>query len=197
MTIHPMRTVCVYASSSDALAPVYQSAARALGLEIGRRGLTLVYGAGHIGLMGIAARAVHEAGGKVVGVIPDMLHERELSYEDADELIITGGMRERKAIMEDRADAFIALPGGFGTFEEILEVVTLKQLHYHQKPICFFNVNNFYTPLLECFEQLFTQNFTQEQHRNLYHAADSVAGVFDFLDAYQHVEPIDKWFKKP
>jgi cytokinin riboside 5'-monophosphate phosphoribohydrolase len=192
-----MRTVCVYASSSDALAPVYQEAARDLGIEIGRRGLTLVYGAGHIGLMGITARAVHEAGGKVVGVIPDMLHERELSYEDSDELIITGGMRERKAIMEDRADAFIALPGGFGTFEEILEVVTLKQLHYHQKPICFFNVNNFYTPLLECFEQLFTQKFTQEQHRNLYHAADSVSGVFDFLDAYQHVEPIDKWFKKP
>jgi len=193
---YTLRTVCVYASSSDALSPIYQDAARQLGLAIGARGLTLVYGAGHIGLMGITARAVHEAGGRVVGVIPDMLHERELSYMEADELIITGGMRERKAIMEDRADAFIALPGGFGTFEEILEVLTLKQLHYHEKPVCFFNVNGFYSPLLECFERLFAEKFTQEQHRHLYHAGDSVQTVFDYLDHYAPVEPVDKWFKR-
>jgi len=194
-TFH-LRTVCVYASSSDALAPSYKDAARKLGLAIGSRGLTLVYGAGHIGLMGITARAVHEAGGRVVGVIPDMLHERELSYMESDELIITTGMRERKAIMEDRADAFIALPGGFGTFEEILEVLTLKQLHYHEKPVCFFNVNDFYTPLLACFERLFTEKFTQEQHRNLYHASDTVEGLFTYLDHYTPVEPVDKWFKR-
>lgn len=193
---YTIQTVCVYASSSDALAPTYKDAARKLGLAIGARGLTLVYGAGHIGLMGITARAVHEAGGRVVGVIPDMLHERELSYMEADELIITAGMRERKAIMEDRADAFIALPGGFGTFEEALEVLTLKQLHYHEKPVCFFNVNAFYTPLLGCFERLFAEKFTQEQHRHLYHASDSVEGLFAYLDNYQPIAPVDKWFKR-
>ncbi len=192
---YPIRCLCVYASSSDVLAPKYQDAAHELGLAIGARGWTMVYGAGHIGLMGIAARAVHEAGGKVVGVIPDLLHERELSYMAADELIVTTGMRERKAIMEDRADAFVALPGGFGTLEEVLEVITLKQLHYHEKPIAFLNVDGFYDPLLECFERLFNEKFTQEQHRHLYHAADGVDGLFAYLDAYQHVAPEDKWFR--
>lgn len=192
---YPIQCLCVYASSSDVLAPIYQDAARDLGLAIGARGWTMVYGAGHIGLMGVTARAVHEAGGKVVGVIPDLLHERELSYMAADELIVTTGMRERKAIMEDRADAFVALPGGFGTLEEVLEVITLKQLHYHEKPIAFLNVDGFYDPLLECFERLFTEKFTQEQHRTLYHAADSVDGLLAHLDAYQHIAPEDKWFK--
>ncbi|MFM1920568.1 MAG: hypothetical protein RLZZ303_2202 [Candidatus Hydrogenedentota bacterium] len=192
---YPIHRLCVYASSSDALDDCYKDAARALGLAIGGRGWTLVYGAGHIGLMGVTARAVHEGGGRVVGVIPDLLHERDLSYMEADELIVTTGMRERKAIMEDRGDAFVALPGGFGTLEEILEVLTLKQLHYHEKPVCFLNVNGFYDPLFECFERLFSERFTQEQHRNLYFAATSVPELMDYLDGYRHVEPVDKWFK--
>lgn len=188
-------TLCVYASSSDLLAPVYQEAAHDLGLAIGERKLTLVYGAGSVGLMGYVARAVHKAGGKVVGVIPELLNTRELAYLEADELIITTGMRERKSIMENRGDAFVALPGGFGTMEEILEILTLKQLHYHHKPVVFYNVEGFYNPLLECFERLFMEHFTHVQHRELYHAANTIEEVFAYLDAYQPIEPADKWFK--
>jgi uncharacterized protein (TIGR00730 family) len=193
---YEINNVCVYASSSDLLAPPYQEAARELGTAIGNRKLTLIYGAGQVGLMGYVARAVHETGGKVVGVIPELLHAREIAYLEADELIVTTGMRERKAIMENRGDAFIALPGGFGTLEEILEVLTLRQLHYHHKPIVFFNVLGFYSPLLECFERLFAEHFVHVQHRELYHVAHSVDEVFEYLDAFAPVEPEDKWYRQ-
>lgn len=193
---YEIKSLCVYASSSDLLSPEYQAAAHELGLAIGRRNLTLIYGAGQVGLMGYVARAVHEGGGKVVGVIPELLHARELAYMEADELIVTTGMRERKAIMENRGDAFVALPGGFGTMEEILEILTLRQLHYHHKPVVFYNVLGFYEPLLQCFERLFMEHFVHVQHRELYHRADTVEEVFAYLDAYQPVMPEDKWFKQ-
>ncbi|MFA6547179.1 MAG: TIGR00730 family Rossman fold protein, partial [Limisphaerales bacterium] len=116
-----MKSICVYCSSSSAVDARYVEAAVEFGTHLGRRGLTLVYGGASVGLMGQLAQAVHRGGGRVLGVIPQSLRDREIAYEAADELVVTRDLRERKAVMESRADAFVALPGGFGTLEEVLE----------------------------------------------------------------------------
>jgi len=177
-----IHNICVYAASSDTVAPPYIEAARRLGALMAQRGYTLVYGAGKLGLMGVLARAVHQGGGRVLGVIPDRLRGLELAYEDADELIVTPDLRTRKAAMEERADAFIALPGGFGTLEEILEVLTLKQLRYHQKPLVFLNVDGIYNGLLAFFEDLIAQNFINDTHRMLYRVSPTPEAALDFLE---------------
>lgn len=186
--------ICVYAASSDAVDQPYLEAARALGSRLAAGGHTLIYGAGNIGLMGALGAAVHAGGGRVVGVIPEKLRGLELAYEDADELIITETMRERKAVMEDRADAFVALPGGFGTLEEIMEVLTLKQLRYHDKPLVFLNTRGIFSGLFSFFDELFTHRFVKDSQRALYHVADSPAAVFEYLDGYTPPNPREKWF---
>ena len=135
------KTICVYSSSSDAIAPEFFAVAEELGAALAGAGYGLIYGGARVGLMGAVARAVHAHGGHVVGVLPGVLQRKELTYEPADELIITQDLRERKAIMETRADAFIALPGGFGTLEEVLEILTLKQLLLHSKPLVLLNTD--------------------------------------------------------
>jgi uncharacterized protein (TIGR00730 family) len=189
-----IRSVCVFSSSSDAVAPHYLEAATALGTALARRRLTLVYGGGKVGLMGAMAQAVHAHGGQVVGVIPHFLRRQEVAYEAADELVVTRDLRERKAIMESRADAFVALPGGFGTLEEIMEILTLKQLETHAKPIVFLNTSGFYDPLLSLFEQLFREQFTKADFRGHYHVASRPDDVFAHFDRYQPPPSIGKWF---
>src|SRR5579859_4839874 len=132
--------VCVFCSSSNTIAPVYAEAARVLGSGLAERSWPLVYGGGSAGLMGEVARAVHAGGGRVIGVIPQTLLDLEVGYLAADELIVTTTMRERKALMDVRADAFVALPGGFGTLEELLEILTLKQLRWHDRPVFIVNM---------------------------------------------------------
>jgi uncharacterized protein (TIGR00730 family) len=127
LTEHRYRSICVFSASSDTLAPAFFQAAEELAAWMARRKIALVFGAGNIGLMGRMAEVMHENGGRVVGVIPEMLHLKGYSYGKCDELIVTADMRNRKFEMEERADAFVALPGGFGTLEELLEVITLKQ----------------------------------------------------------------------
>jgi uncharacterized protein (TIGR00730 family) len=170
--------------------------AESLGAQIARRHMGLVYGGGRVGLMGALARAVHAHGGSVVGVIPEFLRAQEVAYEEADELIVTRDLRERKAIMESRSDAFVALPGGFGTLEEILEILTLKQLATHAKPIVFLNARGFFDPLLAHFEQLFREQFTKEEHRGHYHVAAGVHEALDHIEGYQPPAPVAKWFGK-
>lgn len=187
-------SVCVYCSSSDAVPGVYFDAARSFGAALAQRGRSLVYGGGKIGLMGVLARAVHEHGGKVVGVIPEALREFELAYEGADELIVTANLRERKAAMESRASAFVALPGGYGTLEETIEILTLKQLHFHTKPIVMVNTAGFYQPLLTLFEQLYAQNFAKAETRHLFHVAEDAAGALDYIDQYAPVASPRKWY---
>jgi len=167
-----MKGLCVYCASSNHVDAVYFEAARALGTLMARERVPLVYGGGKIGLMGEVARAVHAGGGEVIGVIPEALRDRELAYAEADELIVTSDLRERKAIMESRSDAFVALPGGIGTLEEVLEVITLRQLRYHRKPIVFLNTDQFYAPLFALFEHLQNQRFTPPQQEPLYLVAD-------------------------
>ncbi len=188
-----IRTVCVYAASSEAVAPEYADAARRLGRLIAERGCHLVYGGGNIGLMGALARAAHEAGGHVIGVIPDRLRGLELAYEAADELIVTRDLRDRKAIMEDRADAFIALPGGFGTLEEIIEVMVLKQLWYHKKPLVFLNVRGIYDKLMAFFGHLVTEQFIPASHQSLYHVCNTPEQAIAYLDICETTTPERKW----
>lgn len=190
-----MKTICVYAASSNAVDPVYMDAARRLGALIAAHDHTLVYGAGGVGLMGICARAVHEnGGGRVVGVIPDKLVDLELAYRDADELIITTTMSERKRIMAERADAFIALPGGFGTLEEIMEILVLKQLWYHEKPCVFLNINGIYDNLFAFFDALIEARFIKESHKRLYHVCNTPDAAYAYLDAYTPAPAHTKWF---
>ena len=187
------KNICVFSSSSDAVASEYFEAAREVGALLASKKMTLVYGGGKIGLMGAVALAVHRDGGNVVGVLPRYLREKEVAYEAADELIISRDLRERKAIMEERADAFVALPGGFGTLEEMLEILTLKQLGQHAKPVVFLNTADFYGPLFGVFEQLYQKRFTRPEHRELYHVSASPGDFFAYLEAYQAPEPASKW----
>lgn len=189
-----MQNICVYASSSEAVAPAYMDAAERLGALIARRGATLVFGAGRVGLMGALARGAQAAGGRIVGVIPKKLVHKEIAFTEADELIVTETMRERKGIMETRADAFIALPGGIGTLEELMEVLVLKQLRYHAKPIVLVNTDGFYHGLIEILERQIEEQFAKPTLRMLYHVAGTPEDALDHLDAYAPPVTEDKWF---
>lgn len=186
------KTICVYCSSSGAIDSVYFQAARELGQVIGNRGYTLIYGGGKIGLMGEVARAVQAAGGRVIGVIPDALMAQ--CYDLADEIITTRDMRERKATMEAKADAFIGLPGGFGTLEEVLEILTLKQLRYHEKAVVLANVSGYYNRLLDMFEHLYTQHFVRAEYRSLYYVTPSAEEALNYIEQYVPVSLPDKLF---
>jgi uncharacterized protein (TIGR00730 family) len=176
--------VCVYCAASADLAEYYFAAARELGGGIARRGWSLIYGGGGVGLMGAVAEAVRAGGGQVVGIIPQALLDREQAYLQADELMVTTTLRERKQLMDDHADAFISLPGGFGTLEETLEILTLRQLAYHDKPIVIVNVGGYFDPLLSMFEQVFDQGFAHTRHRELYTVAPDSAAALDLLAAH-------------
>lgn len=186
--------VTVYASSSDAVDARYRHAVAAFGAAFGARGHELVYGGTAVGLMGVVADAVRHAGGRVTGVVPDFMVERGLGDERCDELVVTAGMAERKQQMLARGEAFVALPGGFGTLEELLEVITLKQLGIHRKPVAMFDVDGFWQPLLACFEHLFEQNFAKRDYAALYRVLPDVAAVLDHLDAGESGALPTKWF---
>ena len=184
--------ICVYCSSSDAVAPAYFDAARALGQGIAHRGDTLVYGGAGIGLMGALARAVKAGGGTVIGVMPTVLQEKRIVFTDVDELVTTRDMRERKAVMESRADAFVILPGGFGTLEELSEVLTLRQIGVHTKPIVLLNTEGYYAPLIALFEHFYQQQFAHPW-RDIYYLAHEVDDVFQYLESYTPAPAPNKW----
>ena len=176
-----MASICVYCSSSNAIADTYPPVAEALGRGLARRGHELVYGGGAVGLMGVLAHAAHEEGGTVTGVIPSKLQDREGIAYDADELIVTDTMRERKGIMFRRSDAFVVLPGGYGTLEEFMEVLTLKQLGYHDHPIAILNVDGFFDTLLDFFEELRDGRFAREAITDLVHVVPTAEEALDRL----------------
>ncbi|TCL69328.1 hypothetical protein EDC14_101225 [Hydrogenispora ethanolica] len=187
------QVICVYSSSSCAIAEEYFKVAAELGREIALRKDVMLYGGGLLGLMGAVAKAVHKERGKVIGVIPTALNVKGVVYENCDELVVTATLRERKAIMDSRSDAFIALPGGYGTLEELLEIITLKQLRYHQKPIVILNSCGFYDKLLEQFESSITQSFAKPECRHLYFVTDRVSEALRYIDNYQPYPFKDKW----
>lgn len=188
------KSICVYCSSSDHISSTYVPVAHTTGRLITERGYTLVYGGGNVGLMGVLARSVHESGGHVFGVIPEALKAVEgVAYRLADELVVTQTMQERKAIMYTKADAFLVLPGGFGTLEEFMEVLTLKQLRYHNKALALVNAGGFYDPLVELFEHFYRERFARVRYRDLYHLADSPEEALDYIDSYLPEQMEDKW----
>jgi uncharacterized protein (TIGR00730 family) len=188
------KLLCVYCSSSDRLDPKYADAAQALGRELVARGWGLVYGGGKTGLMGAVARSVKKSGGKVVGVIPEFMKARELAYDEADELVTVITMRERKLLMETRADAFVTLPGGWGTLEEILEILTLRQLDVVRKPCVIFNQDGFYDPLLQLFDRMLAEKFFKPSNMGLFRVASSIPDIFTQIDAAAGAKAEAKWF---
>jgi uncharacterized protein (TIGR00730 family) len=188
------KLLCVYCASSDRLDPKYYAAAAELGREMVSRGWGLVYGGGKTGIMGAIARAVKQSGGRVVGVIPEFMKVRELAYDEADELVTVITMRERKLLMETRADAFAALPGGWGTLEEILEILTLRQLEVVKKPCVLLNQDGFYDPLLELFRRMVDEKFIKPSNLDLFRVAATPAEVFREIDAGSGASTESKWF---
>ncbi|MES2437384.1 MAG: TIGR00730 family Rossman fold protein [Patescibacteria group bacterium] len=190
-----IKNIAVYCSSSDVLSSQYFTAAKETGTAIGANMYSLVYGGGNTGLMGSVAEYTQKANGTVVAVIPKAMEVLGLAYSTAEELIVTSDMYERKKIMSDRADAFITLAGGFGTLEEVLEVITQKQLHLHSKPIVFVNTNKFYDKLIEMFEVLFKEKTAKELYRDLYYVTATVEDAFEYIKKYTPPELPTKWFK--
>lgn len=178
-------SICVYSASSNHIGEPYFEAARNLGRLMGQRGHTLIFGGGNIGLMNAMALEVQRAGGRAVGVIPIALREKKWCLETADEIITTDGLRDRKAVMEERADAFVAMPGGFGTLEELLEIITLKQLRYHAKAIVVLDVGGYYDPLLAQFERMFGEGFARRKFAELYHVTTDPADALDHIESYK------------
>eukprot|EP00752_Nemacystus_decipiens_P014481 g12890.t1 len=177
-----MKSICVYCGSSEDIDPAYRQAAKDLGRLIAENGDQLVYGGGSVGLMGDCARAVHAFGGKVVGVIPESLSTVEIAYHNADELIVTQTMRERKQIMDDRADAFVVLPGGFGTLEELAEILVLKILGYTDRPLIVVNPDGFYDPLTELFNHFVDKQFAKPKHLELVNFVTEVNAVYSEIN---------------
>lgn len=154
-----IRNICVYCGSGPGVNPAYMAAANVLGTAMAKAGIGLVYGGGSLGLMGETARAVLAGGGHVTGIIPEFLIKKEMMLEDVQELIVTTNMHERKMAMFEKSDAFVALPGGIGTLEELVEVSTWAQLNQHNKPILVANINDYWSPLLELLDHMRKEQF--------------------------------------
>ena len=187
-----MRSICVYCGSNAGSKPVYTERAIALGTRIAKEGLALVYGGGNVGLMGVVADAVLEAGGEVIGVIPEQLVNWEVAHKGVTRLEVVANMHERKARMFDLADGFVALPGGFGTLDEMFEMLTWRQLGIADKPCAFLDVDGFYAPLLAMMDRMVEERFLHpEQRRDLWHG-DSIDALVAWMRAYEPAQA-SKW----
>jgi uncharacterized protein (TIGR00730 family) len=172
-----IRSICVYCGSSPGNDPVFVEAARKFGQILAQNGITLVYGGGSRGLMGALALSVHEHGGRVIGVIPEFLKVRERMFTGAQEIVVTHDMHERKRMMFERADAFVALPGGIGTLEELVEQLTWSQLGRHRKPILVANINGFWEPLVELLEHMKRSGFIHSDLTFDYAVVDRIEDI--------------------
>lgn len=189
-----MKSICVFCGSSSGVRPEYADAARQLGALLAERGIGLVYGGGRVGLMGIIADAVLTHGGHVSGIIPEFLFKKEIEHKDVSDLRVVGSMHERKALMADLADGFIALPGGWGTLDEFCEILTWAQLGLHTKPCGLLNVAGYYDSFLQFFDTATTEGFVQPQYRALVLADTDPARLLDRMAAYQPPQTV-KWMK--
>ncbi len=187
------QTLCIYCSSSNFLDEKFYIFAKEFGEKLGKNGYNMVYGGTTVGMMGVIANNALKTGAEVTGVIPERIASFGLKHPDLAKVIITKDMRERKATMEKHADAFIALPGGFGTFEEIFEILVAKQLGYHNKPVIFFNFDGFYDNMFKMFETVYTDKFAKEEVRNLYYKASNINEMYEYLKSYKPVEITLKW----
>jgi len=187
-----MKRICVFCGSSSGTDPRYAEAARALGRAIAGRGLELVYGGGSVGLMGTVADAALAAGGRVTGVIPQVLQIRELAHRGLSDLRVVGSMHERKALMAELSDGFVALPGGMGTLEELSEVLTWAQLGLHAQPVGLLDVGGYYRPLIEFFDHAVTAGFLRPHHRAILQVAEGSDPLLDRLAAWRPSGPVER-----
>ncbi|CAE6892503.1 MULTISPECIES: TIGR00730 family Rossman fold protein [Pseudomonas] len=180
-----LRSVCVFCGASPGASPIYRQAAEELGQYLAQRGIRLIYGGGAVGLMGVVADAALNAGGEVIGIIPQSLERAEIGHRGLTCLEVVDGMHARKARMAELADAFIALPGGLGTLEELFEVWTWGQLGYHSKPLGLLEVNGFYSKLGDFLDHLVAERFVRPQHREMLQIASSPQNLIDALAEWQ------------
>lgn len=190
-----MKRICIFCGSHKGVRPVYVGAARAMGIALVRRGIGLVYGGGCIGLMGVLADTVMAEAGEVIGVIPEALVAKEVAHQGLTDLHVVGSMHERKALMAELANAFVALPGGYGTFEEFCEILTWAQLGFHRKPCGLLNVENFYGPLLALFDRAVQEGFVHAAHRSLVLEEQDPERLLDLLTTYQPPK-VSKWIDR-
>lgn len=186
-----MKSVCVFCGSSPGTKPEYAKAALELGQVLANRNIGLVYGGGNVGLMGQVAKAVLANGGRVTGVIPKALAEKEVAFTELDDLRIVGSMHERKALMAELSDGFIALPGGLGTIEEFVEVLTWAQLGIHHKPCGLLNICQYYNKFIDFLDHITDQNFLGTGHRNMVLIDENPRSLLKKLESYQ-MPDIDK-----
>jgi uncharacterized protein (TIGR00730 family) len=190
-----MRRICIFCGSSTGNRPEYREAAEELGSLLARRNIGVVYGGGDVGLMGALANSVLKAKGEVVGVIPEHLMRREIGHHALTKLHVVHSMHERKAMMADLSDAFIALPGGFGTLEEFCEVLTWAQLGLHAKPCGILNVLEYYSPLLAMFDHAVQERFLKPENRRLVLARDSASELLQALEEWRPLK-VEKWLDR-
>ncbi len=189
-----IKTICVFCASSASVDEIFKNAAMDLGILMGQKGIDLVYGGARIGLMGCVARGVHQESGRVVGVIPEFFMGKDIDYIEADELIISQSMRERKAEMDQLADAFIVLPGGIGTLEEVTEILSMKQLKLSQKPLVFLNIEGFFNPLVDYFKEMIDLKFAKKETLNLFGVVSTPEEALDYILNFKAPQMPKKWF---
>ena len=186
-----MKKITVYCGSKKGDSTIYETASRALAQEMIKRDLSLVYGAGRVGLMGVIADEMLSGGKEVLGIIPQKLVDREVAHQGCTELIIVETMRDRKWLMAERGDGFIAMPGGIGTLEELFEIMTLNQLHYIQKPLALYNVNGYYDKLIDFLNYAMGEGFLYPDQEDMLIISDDPSDLLDQMAAYQASRPAD------
>ncbi len=193
LSAHPIKSVCVFCGSLSGARSTYEVAARELGTQLAQRGITLIYGGGHVGLMGAVADAALSAGGHVVGIIPEHLMRPEIAHQNLTELVVVDSMHTRKRQMAERADAFVVLPGGYGTLEEMFEMITWLQLQLHAKPIGALNASGFFEPLLALIQHSAQEGFIRPDHWDLLIVEPTVSVLLERLPlharAMRHTHP--------
>lgn len=187
-----MTGLAVFCGSSSGTDPVYRKQAALLGQILAKRGIRIIFGGGRVGLMGVLANAALEAGGEVTGVIPGFLQIKEVAHQKLTEMITVDSMHERKALIERRSDGAVALPGGYGTMDELFEMLTWGQLGLHQKPVGLLNIHAFFDPLLQMMDKMVDQGFLRPDYRNLIISADDIESLLDKMSGYQP-PTVEKW----
>ena len=187
------KIMCVYCSSSNNLPEKFYVVSKELGVKLAQKGFDMVYGGTTVGMMGVIANNALQNGAEVIGVIPERIASFGLKHPELAKVIVTKDMRERKATMEKYADVFVAMPGGFGTFEEIFEILVAKQLGYHDKPVIFVNFDGYYDNMIKMFDTLYENNFAKEEMKSLYFIAKTVNEIFEYVETYSPKEFVHKW----
>jgi uncharacterized protein (TIGR00730 family) len=191
-----MEAICVYCGSSDKIHVDYMNAAYKMGAALAGQQLQLVYGAGSTGLMGAVAQGALENGGEVIGVMPGIFNTPTLVHNGLTRLEIVDDMHKRKARLEELSDAFIALPGGFGTMEELFEILTWAQIGLHQKPVGLLNVRHYFDPLLDLVENARMEGFIYNEHRDLFTASENPLDLLEALQNHNHPTGLDRWLTR-